>query len=193
MPIEIQIIKNYYEIFSKRNPFKIRFNSILISHMQFRNWKIISIRKNFIQGVSHKMKQLKKQYEEKKKEGWKKLDNKLQKAWIYGAIVQIELITLDNTRIVFCGPWNDNEMFLSSVFISNISKQGMQMRLEFTLELNRCNSQIVNKTKNGWLWEGKMIFKRFLPNETAMQLGKEPWMKFSTEIYNIEIILEEKF
>jgi len=128
---------NYYEIFSKRSLLKNRFESNLFSHFQFKNWKIISIRKNFFEGSSHKMQRLKKQYEKQKSEGWKILDNNLQKVWIYGGIIQIKLTIFGCSKVILCGPWNINEMFLSAVILSNISKQGMQMRLEFTLQLNR--------------------------------------------------------
>lgn len=182
---------NYYEIFSRRNLLKKRFEPNLFSHFQFKSWKIISMRKNFFKGSSHKIQSLKKQYEKQKSEGWKMIDVNLQKAWIYGGIVQMKLAILGCSKIVFCGPWNINEMFLSAVILSNISKQGMQMRLEFTLQLNRDSCKTITKNKNGWLWKGKLAFKRFLPNETAVQLGKEPWLKFSTETTDIEIIFEE--
>jgi len=181
---------NYYEIFHKRSLLKNRFEPSLLS-LQLKDLKILSIKKNFSRGFSHNMQRLRKQFEKQKSEGWKTLDNNLQKVWIYGGIVQMQLTILGSSKTILCGAWNLNEMFLSAVVLSSISKQGMQMRLEFTLQLNRHDWRTISNNKSGWLWKGKLVFKRFIPNETSMQLGKEPWMKFSTETNDLEIILEE--
>lgn len=180
---------NWYIMFLRRKMFNTRFQVLYQAQLQFLHWNIVSARTRYSTGqatVAH----LQGKLDEKKGEDWKTLKIQEQDLFIFGAMCQMRMKTIEEGTCVLTGPWNDAEMCLVGLMFFVIRDK--TMRIEVTLQLERGEwlPKAPGRNKGAWQWAGQLIFERFIQVKDPTSNASN-YTLLAQEVHDMEMLLDD--